>query len=776
MTSVQPAGRAETERRLLPVQLTSFIGRERELTDAKRLLASARLLTLTGPGGSGKTRLCIEMASETAPAFPDGVYFVPLAPIRDPALVLSSIAQNLGLQDSRDRPLIEYLISYLQFRNVLLVLDNFEQLLPAATLITQMLKETDALKLLVTSRACLRIQGEQEFPVPPLSLPDETHMGSAAVVRNCESVRLFVERATSSLPDFAVTDTNAGAIAQIVRRLDGLPLAIELAAARVKLLPPEAMLPRLEHSLGLLVTGARDTPERQRTLRSTIAWSYGLLSHGAQRLLATCSVFRGGASLESIESICSETGIDIDVPVLAGLEELIDHSLLRQRETTQTLRYVMLETIREYAEERLAEMPEAGRIRDSHAAAFLRFAEQASRELTGPGEREWLGRVEIEHNNIRAAMDWFRQTSPAVALHFATRMRPFWSTRGHFTEGRQRLGDLLVRAPDRTKTRVRALHCAAWLAVDQGDYEDAVARLNESLALSRELGDHAGEALALSHLGRAMIAGANPTNGVPHLEQGLPMVRQWCDKADLAVALLYWGLAAIFTDQPAEACERLAEGIDTCRQIGFRSLGARATMLLGLARIDLGDVSGARAALEHGLPTSIEFDDYWIIPLHMMVWSGLAATTMKPRRALRLAGFAKAYCETHDFSLPRVIRDRLERWLAPISQSLGPTAARAAFDEGRQMTVEQAAAYALADAPEEGQVHSRPNLSLTSRELEVAKLVATGLTNRQIAERLYLSVRTVDVHVDHILTKLSFNTRTQLAAWVHEAKALPENR
>jgi non-specific serine/threonine protein kinase len=716
------------------------------------------------------------VASETAAAFGDGVFFVPLAPIRDPELVLSSIAQNLGLQDSRDRPLIEYLTSYSRSRNVLLVLDNFGQLLPAATLIAEMLKQTTALKLVVTSRACLRISGEQEFPVPPLTLPNETHIGSAATLRSCESVRLFVDRARSSLPDFAITDGNAAAIAQIVRRLDGLPLAIELAAARVKLLPPEAMLPRLEHSLGLLVSGARDAPERQRTLRSTIGWSYGLLSHGAQRLLAMCSVFRGGARLESIESICNQSGLDIDLPVLAGLEELVDHSLLRQREVTGTLRFAMLETIRDYAQERLAEMLEAGRIRESHATAFLRFAEQASRELAGPGEKQWLGWMEIEHNNIRAAMDWYGQTSPSLALQFAVRMRPFWSAHGHFTEGRQRLRDLLASVPERNTTRVRGSHSAAWLAVDQGDDEDAVARLNESVGLSRELGDKAGEAVALTHLGRAMIAGGHPKDGVPYLEQGLPMVRQWGTRADLAIALLYWGLAAILTDKPAQACERLAEGIDICRQIGFRSLGARATMLLGLARIDLGDVSAARAALEQGLPTSIEFDDYWIIPLHMMVWSGLAAATTNPRKALRLAGFAHAYCETHDFSLPRVIRQRLELWLYPIRQSLGPAAAGAALAEGRQMTIEQAVAYALTDTPEQDQAGSRLDLGLTTREVEVARLVATGLTNRQIAERLYLSVRTVDTHVDHILTKLAFNTRTQLAAWVHETNLLPKDR
>jgi non-specific serine/threonine protein kinase len=427
----------------------------------------------------------------------------------------------------------------------------------------------------------------------------------------------------------------------------------------------------------------------------------------------------------------------------------------------------MLETIREYGEERLAEMPEASRIRASHAATFHGFAEQARRALSGPGEKEWLARVEMEHNNVRAAMDWYGQTSPALALHLAVQMRPFWSAHGHFTEGRRRLGELLTRVPDRTTTPVHALTCAAWLAVDQGEYEEAAARLDEAIALSRELGDKAGEGVALVQAGRSRIASGRPEDGVPYLEQGLPILRESGDRVDLSIALLYWGLAAIFTDRCFEACERLAEAIEMCRQLRFRSLGARACMLLGMARVELGDFTGASATLEQGLPTSVELGDHWIIPLHMAVWACLAARTTEPLRALRLAGFAVSHCEKHDFVMPLVIRRRLDHWLSPIRRTLG-AAASVAFDEGRQLTVEEAAAYALRVAPETDRSSSRPGLPLTPRELEVAKLVATGLTNRQIGQRLYLSVRTVDVHVDHILTKLSFSSRTQLAVWVYE--------
>ncbi len=391
-----------TPHRSLPRPLTSFIGRERELAEAKRLLAGSYLLTLTGPGGSGKTRLCIALAAAVADDYPDGVYFVPLAPVRDPGLVPSTIAQSIGLQDARDRPLMDHLVSQLRERQMLIVLDNFEHLLAGTPVVTRLLQETSAVRILVSSRSSLRVSGEQECPVPPLAVPQEEAHPTAASLAACESVCLFAERAAAAVPGFTLEDANAAAVAQIARRLDGLPLAIELAAARVKLLPPEAILPRLDHSLGLLTGGARDLPGRQQTLRATIAWSYDLLTEGARRLLAACSVFAGGASLEFVETVCG-AAVDIGLPVLDGLQELVDHSMLRQ--IPGSGRYAMLETIREYAAERLDAMPEADRVRSAHAAAFLALVEADGRPHAGVARREWLERVEAEHNNVRAALD-----------------------------------------------------------------------------------------------------------------------------------------------------------------------------------------------------------------------------------------------------------------------------------------------------------------------------------------------------------------------------------
>ena len=755
----------------LPRPLTTFIGREQELAQARRLLGGNRLLTLTGPGGSGKTRLCLELAAEVAGDFPDGVYFVPLAPVREPGLVSSSIAQHIGLQDSRDRPLLEHLAAHLRERKLLIVLDNFEHLLAAGPLVVELLEGSRTLRIVVSSRSSLRVSGEQECPVPPLVLPplQTTSPGSIAAF---ESVALFVQRAAAAAPGFGVDDKNATSIAQIVQKLDGLPLAIELAAARVKLLPPDAILPRLEHALGLLVGGSRDLPNRQQTLRSTISWSYDLLSEGAGRLLAAFSVFRGGGSLESIESVC-ETAIDIGMPVLDGLQELVDQSLLRLAPGSRPPRYTMLETIREFAAERLAAMPEAVRIHESHAAAFLALAEESRRLGTGTGEKEWFDRLELEQNNVRAAIEWYRREAPGEALRLAAAMSQFWSLRGHFTEGRERLRVLLGLVADASPTRVRALNGAAWLAIDQGDHAEAATRLRESRMLSRVLNDRAGEGIAVIYLARSLIASMRAAEAAPCVEDAIALLREAQDEPGVALCFMYSGLVAQFTDELELACNCYAECIRLSQELGIDSLGARVSQLLGIARLDLGELGPARAALEQGLPDSFELGDRWIVPIGLGGFASLAARTGRPRQALRLAGAAAAYGESNHFSTPPAMQAIVDRWLAGARKSVGSSAAKL-FAEGGRMKVEEAVASALANEPEEAW-RPGPRRTLTRRELEVAALLARGRTNREIAGQLHLSVRTVDVHVDHILTKLGFHTRTQLAAWAYEQDLMPKD-
>jgi non-specific serine/threonine protein kinase len=766
----RPAVEPGAGRISLPKPLTSFIGRERELAQAKRLLRGSYLVTLTGPGGSGKTRLCIALAAAVASDYPDGVYFVPLAPVRDPGLVPSTIAQSIGLQDARDRPLMEHLVSQLRGRQLLIVLDNFEHLLAGAPVVTRLLEETRAVRILVSSRSPLRVSGEQECPVPPLAVPEEDARPAAASLAACESVRLFAERAAAAVPGFTLDDENAAAIAAIARRLDGLPLAIELAAARVKLLPPQAMLPRLDHSLGLLTGGRRDLPDRQQALRATIAWSYALLTKGAKRLLATCSVFAGGASLEVIETVC-DAAVDIGLPVLDGVAELIDQSLLRQVPRPGLVRYAMLETIREYAAERLEAMPEAERARGAHAAAFLALVETGGRPHAGLARKEWLERVDTEHNNIRAALGWYREHDPRAALRLAASMSAFWSLRGHHTEGRQRLGELLSLVPEPSAARGSALNGAGWLAIDRGDYADAAAMLGESIELSHALGDTVGEAIATVYLGRCQMSRRDIAGGAPYVERAVALVSQTGDGPATAFVTFYSGLVALLTGQLEAACGLFDRCAAMATALDLEPLGARARLMFGFPLLDLGELAAARAALAESFPVCMDVGDRWVVQIGLAGFAGLAAKTGRPRLALRLAGAGDAYRDANEFSMPEPIAEIVGRWLAPARAKAGRAAERLVAD-GRRLSPEQAVDLVLASEPDDAPPPGTRQ-ALTRREAEVAALAARGLTNRDIAAQLFLSVRTVEVHVDHILTKLGFHTRTQLAAWALEVGLRP---
>jgi predicted ATPase/DNA-binding CsgD family transcriptional regulator len=744
--------------------LTSFVGREQELAELRQLLAGNRLLTLTGPGGSGKTRLGIELATMVVDEFPDGVHFVALAAIRDVALVPSSIAQQLGLQDSRDMPLLEHLAGYLRERRVLLVLDNFEQLLDAGSIVAGLLGATTDLRIVITSRAPLRISGEQEFPVAPLRVPDSGVETVPSDVADCESMRLFAARAAAVAPHFVID--NAVPITRIVQRLDGLPLAIELAAARIKLLTPAAIMSRLEHSLGLLVGGGRDLPHRQQTLRSTIAWSYDLLSHGARRLLAVCSVFRGGIDLEIVESICARA-VDDGLPVLDALQELVDQSMLRQRPESGASRYAMLETVRQFAAERLADLPDAESVHVAHAAAFQALAGGIGRPPCWPDKRA-LDRLAVEHDNFRAAIDWYRDVDPAAALHLAGNLTAFWSARGHFTEGRERLGELLDVVTERTTDRVVAMNGAAWLATDQGDRAAAVRLLGNSIALARELGDRVGEGMALLYRGRAMVGGGDD-HGSRDVSDALDLLSTAGDAAGAASALFFTGVAAHHRGELETALDRFERCAELCTELDLPAVGTRAVQLLGITKLDLGDVAGARIALGAALPALVDIGDRFSILVGLTGLSGLAAKSGKPRLALRLAGFAEAYGEINQVSAPQPLQRSLAQWLTQARTAAGAAAAWL-LTEGRQLTLDEALAAGLTDRPGDRWPAGE---GLTRRESEVAELVARGMTNREIAAQLYLSTRTVETHVDHILTKLDLSTRTQLVARAHEGGLLP---
>ncbi len=615
-------GTAAAARHNVPPQSTSFIGREEEIEVVRGILLrpEVRLVTLTGMGGIGKSRLAVRAVQTLLGTFPDGVWFVDLSPIAEPGLVPAAIAQSLGLRHAADRPLVELLSDYLSDKQCLLVLDNFEQVLPAAPLIARLLSAAPELKVIVTSRAALRLSAEHVYPVPPLQLPDPARLPGLEAISRYESVRLFVERARAVKPDFRLADENAPAVSRICARLDGLPLAIELAAARLRLFDPEAMLSRLGGRLGLLSSGPRDAPERQRTLRATIDWSYRLLDEEERRLLRRLSVFSGGFTLEAAEAVCDPEG---EQDVLGAVESLLDNSLLRQLEgVTGEVRFGMLETVREYATERLEEGGEAGELRRGHAEYFLGLTERAETELQGPGQLEWLGRLRAEHDNLRVSLGWSLREVPQMAMRLVGALSRYWLLHGHFVEWDGWLEAALASdAPEVDRVLLARARALLWRAVRahlENDYARTIAHTEESLALFRRLEDQWGIA------GCAIIAGASehlwgdPEHGLAQLEAGVALARRLDNPWLTALGFRELGAALWIRDESARALPLLEEGVELARRAGDPSLTAWSLEQLGMAlrRDDFGRAVGL---FEAGLSIQRELRDKLGIA-YMLFW------------------------------------------------------------------------------------------------------------------------------------------------------------
>lgn len=613
----------------LPAQTTAFIGRVDELKAVPAELSrpDVRLLTLTGPGGTGKTRLGLQVATELLDNFPDGIFFVALDPIRDPALVARAITETLGVHETENRSALERLKEYLSPKQSMLLLDSFEHLLPAAPLITDLLTAAPRLKVLVTSRALLRLDGEWGYPVPPLSTPDLNNLPSLERLVEYEAVQLFAERARAVRGEFAVTEENAAAVAEICVRVEGLPLAIELAAARVRLLPPHKILAALSDRLGFLTGGARDWPARQRTLRDTIDWSFTLLDAGEQILLEQLAVFSGGCSLEAAQAV---GGMSAGLDILSGLESLVDKNLLKQYEVGGEARFGMLDTIREYALERLAAhgAAEEEAVRQRHAHFFLALSEEAELNLYSTQQAVWLDRLELEHDNLRSALPWSINHASDVGLRLAGALGRFWHFRGHQEEGLAWLAQALARATGERANleslRAKALERAGYLAFFLGELDRARAWCEESVTKWQELGDARSLAHTLCTLGAVINAQGDPGRARSLLEEGIALFRQVEDKPGLVRALFWHGHVTYRERDFASARVSAQESIKLGWQVGDLGNIAAATDTLGMIAFHEGDYATARASLEESLRLMRQVEDRSGIAIMLDLLGGIA--------------------------------------------------------------------------------------------------------------------------------------------------------
>jgi predicted ATPase/DNA-binding SARP family transcriptional activator/DNA-binding CsgD family transcriptional regulator/Tfp pilus assembly protein PilF len=814
--TVQPS---DTDKHNLPASRTSFVGRENEMIEIKRHLAMTRLLTLTGAGGSGKTRLALEIARGLVGAYPDGVWLVELAPISEGELVPQTVARTLEISEQPGLPLTDTLVEALRAKQMLLVLDNCEHLVDAVGgLVGSLLDSCPHLKILATSRQALGAVGEVIWPVSLLSVPDPERVPTVAQSEGYEAMRLFVDRARQRKPAFTLRSQNVQAVAQICVRLEGLPLAIELAAARIKMLPPQALLSRLEDRLKLLTGGSRELSERQRTLKGTIEWSHALLDEGEQVLFARLAAFSGGRTLEAIEAVCDTDG-DLPVDAFEGVSSLLDKSLLGQDEGTNgEPRFVMLETIHEFAREKLEESGEAEEIKRLHAEYFLTLAEEAYPESKGPDQLEWLERLEAEHDNMRAALSWALERKEAeVALRLGGALWRFWATRDYQSEGRRWFEEALAidgrgspvsRAMalagtgllaeqqgdlDRTQEACEeGLHLPAneaseaklWLLTGLGlvarereDYGRATRLFEESLALSREMSDTYWHAASLSDLAIVSHGRRDFKRATLLYEESIDLFREQGNKQGLSACLNNLGLLAYSQGELERAAQLMEEGVALDRELGTRqgvALGHCNLGWIALLREDLG-----RAADHYRESLSLSWDT-GLTPLVQSVLEGFACVAGvrgQTERGVRLWGAAQSLHETKGIPRDDDFLAEADVRISAVRSSMGEEAWEEAWRKGRAMTLGEAVSYALEEeaetdprttsAPGEPPAGQAP-VALSRREEEVAALVAQGLSNRQIASELSISEHTAATHVRRVLKKLGLRSRAQIGSWLTE--------
>ncbi len=796
----------------LPTPLAPLIGREREIAAIVSLLGpdGGRLLTLTGAGGVGKTRLALRAAAELTPRFQDGVCFVNLAPLSDPGLLAATVAGVLGLREAGGQPLTDRLCLALRNTHLLLVLDNFEHIIDAAPLVATLLTRCSGLTILATSRVRLRLSGEREFPLSPLTLPEPGSQPVADLARS-EAIHLFVDRAQAVRPDFALTPENAVAVAAICQHLDGLPLAIELAAPQIKVLPPAVLLGKLERRLPLLTGGSRDLPARQQTMRDTIAWSYDLLDPAEQALFRRLAVFVGGCTLEAAQAVVATPGRS-DIDVLKGIASLVDKSLLQRGEAADgEARFSMLETVREFGLEQLAASGEASAVGERHADFFLSLVERLARtaflspRMFPPGAFGALTRsnwaldarasaepldpmaanqqVDHEHDNVRAALDRLVERGRAEAcLRLTAACVPFWQFRGHLREAQTQLDRALaIEGLEATPVRAQALQMAGCVAICMGNLDVAAARAREALTIWRRLGDPRGQASALHILAWVEENKLNWQTATELFEATLETWRRLDEPIQVGNTLAMLGSIAYGQGQLDRAVELAEEALTVLAAEGDPIGSAMTVWYLGLFAAARGEFLEAARRYRSSLVASAEVDDAEWLFKPLVGLAGLAAQGGHVESSARLLGAVDQMLlrtGNHLFPFDRPVYEQAE---AAARAELGEERFIAVHGTGGRLTLPEvlaeaeAVVTAAANAAREPRRRGAATSSgLTGRESEVLHLLAKGKTDREIAELLFVSRRTVNAHVANILSQLGVQSRHDAVARARELALLPE--
>lgn len=731
-------------------------------------------MTLTGVGGVGKTRLAVHVARELRRVYRDGVWLVELADLQDPSLMASALVAALELPDASGREPMEVLVDYLTDKQLLLVLDNCEHLLPAcARLIAQLLPAAPDLRILATSREPLAIPGEQVWPVPSLSLPQANSSMSNLVVHQYAALSLFEDRASAVLPGFSLNSDNAVVVAQVCQRLDGLPLAIELAAVWLRVLSLEQLLARLEDRFRLLKVGEQVAPARHQTLRAAVEWSFDLCSELERTLWARFSVFSGDFDLDAAEIVCAGNGLTV-ADVFTGVTGLVDKSVLVRGDGGARARYRMLETIRQYGAERLAADGEETRLRRCHRDYYLELAEQADAHSCGPRQTEWGMRLCAERANLWAALE-YSLTEPGEAragLRMAGALWSYWVACGYVRDGGYWLDRALAIDTEPSHERARALWINGWIAFLRGDNSASLVWLREARELAERLGDEAELTYALQYLAEAEMFVGNMAVAVPMLDEALS--RHRASNAWTSPSLLIFGQRArpaVLAGDTDQAVALLAEALSICDSLGERWTRSWTEWNLGVAWWATGDHETAKAHLFSSLRVKQDLNDQLGIPFCVELLAWVAVSAGDARRAATLFGAAEAGWEL--IGRPLFGFETLLSWRdenrACCREELGERTFETAREKGARLAQDKLIAYALGEkAPDAAAAPAVPVAEqvLTRREREVAAMVARGMTNKEIADSLVIAQRTAEGHVERILSKLGFTSRTQIAVWI----------